>query len=582
LGSAAPAAAQSPLSSQPYVSGLTQPIAFVQDPSLPNIQYVAQQNGVVRVIEDGALRTQPFLDLSTTVLNGGEQGLLGFALAPDYPASGRFYVHFSRQTDGAHVVARFVRSTDPLQANVGSRFDLLWPAMPDIHSNCTQPEQRIICQPFGNHNGGKLAFGPDGFLYIGFGDGGSGNDPQHQAQRPRTLLGKLVRIDVNVPDSDPKGYVIPADNPFAGNDALGALDEIWAFGLRNPWQFTFDDPGLGGTGALIVGDVGQNSFEEIDYEPAASGGRNYGWRNFEGPGPNPDTTAATSMPLAFSPAMPPVHTYARETGSAVIGGYVYRGQGLNAFYQGRYFFADIVKGRIWSLALTLDSAGEATASDIREHTAGIGGGQVSAFGLDSSGELYVVYITGSIARVTSGGPCSTAAPAANWVCVSGGWVPPGHPLAGGGGTPPPPPPTPTPNAASCTTAAPAADWVCVNGGWVPPGHPLAGGGTPPAPPPTPPTPPPGPPAACTTAAPAPDWVCVSGGWVPPGHPLAGSGGGTPPPPPPTTPVACTTVQPASDWTCVNGGWLPPGFPGSSTPLPLVLPVSSSVPFDRRM
>ena len=165
-----------------------------------------------------------------------------------------------------------------------------------------------------------------------------------------------------------------------------------------------------------------------------------------------------------------------RTGAAVIGGYVYRGQSLNTFYQGRYFFADIVKGRIWSMALTLDSAGEATASDVREHTAGIGGGQFSAFGVDSSGELYVVYITGSIARVTSGGPCSTPAPAANWVCVSGGWVPPGHPLAGGGG--------------DATTASAGADsdrlvarpphlppnWVCVNGGWVPPGHPLAAGG----------------------------------------------------------------------------------------------------------
>ena len=169
----------------------TLPIGFVQDPGLAHVQYVVQQDGVIRVIENGVLRAQPFLDLSASVRNAGEQGLLGLAFPPDYLVSGRFYVHFSRALDGAHIVARFTRSdTDPFQANASSRFDLLWPAMPDIHSNCTQPEQRLICQPFGNHNGGKLAFGPDGYLYIAFGDGGAGNDPEHQAQRPGTLLGK--------------------------------------------------------------------------------------------------------------------------------------------------------------------------------------------------------------------------------------------------------------------------------------------------------------------------------------------------------------------------------------------------------
>ena len=289
---------------------------------------------MIRVIENGVLRAQPFLDLSTSVRNAGEQGLLGLAFPPDYLVSGKFYVHFSRALDGAHIVARFTRSeTDPFQANASSRFDLLWPAMPDIHSNCTQPEQRLICQPFGNHNGGKLAFGPDGYLYIAFGDGGAGNDPQHQAQRPGTLLGKLVRIDVNVPDSDTRGYTIPSDNPFAGSDSLGALDEIWAFGLRNPWQFSFDNPAIGGTGALVIGDVGQGAFEEIDYEPAGTGGRNYGWRNFEGVNANPDPTAATSMPLAYAPATSPVYQYARDGGSAVIGGFVYRGQLLGPSYR---------------------------------------------------------------------------------------------------------------------------------------------------------------------------------------------------------------------------------------------------------
>ena len=338
LHSASLAAAQPPLDAQPYVSGLSVPIGFVQDPGLAHVQYVAQQDGVIKVIENGVLRAQPFLNLSASVRNAGEQGLLGLAFPPDYLLSGKFYVHFSRALDGAHIVARFTRSdTDPFQANASSRFDLLWPAMPDIHSNCTQPEQRLICQPFSNHNGGKLAFGPDGYLYIAFGDGGSGFDPQHQAQRPGTLLGKMVRIDVNVADSNTRGYTIPSDNPFAGSDSLGALDEIWAFGLRNPWQFSFDNPTSGGTGALIIGDVGQAAFEEIDYEPAGTGGRNYGWRNFEGVNPNPDAKAATSMPLAYAPSTPPVYQYARDGGSAVIGGFVYRGQLLGAFLPGPLF-----------------------------------------------------------------------------------------------------------------------------------------------------------------------------------------------------------------------------------------------------
>ena len=172
------ASAQSPLSSEPYVSGLTQPVGFVQDPALPHVQYVVQQDGLIRVIENGVLRTQPFLDLSGSVLNSGEQGLLGLALAPDYPVSGRFYVYFSRLADGAHIVARFTRSAaDPFQANAASRFDLLWPAMPDIHSNCTQPEQRAICQPFSNHNGGKLTFGPDGICTSGSATAGRATIP---------------------------------------------------------------------------------------------------------------------------------------------------------------------------------------------------------------------------------------------------------------------------------------------------------------------------------------------------------------------------------------------------------------------
>src|SRR2546421_605124 len=164
--------------------------------------------------------------------------------------------------------------------------------------------QRFVNHPFTNHNGGHLAFGPDGYLYIGFGDGGSGNDPDHRAQDPNDLLGKMLRIDVSVPDSDNAGYTVPSNNPFVGGSPVAARPEIWAFGLRNPWRYNFDDPVRGGTGALVIADVGQNAFEEIDYEPAGRSGHNYGWRNREGSHNN-----VTSRPPAFLPLVDLIHEY---------------------------------------------------------------------------------------------------------------------------------------------------------------------------------------------------------------------------------------------------------------------------------
>jgi glucose/arabinose dehydrogenase len=248
-----------------------------------------------------------------------------------------------------------------------------------------------------NHNGGHLAFGPDGYLYIGLGDGGSGNDPDHRAQNPNELLGKMLRIDVNVPGNDAFGYRIPPDNPFLG--ASSARDEIWAFGLRNPWRYNFDDLARGGTGALVIADVGQNQREEINYEPRRAGGRNYGWRNREGTRDN-----VTSRPL-FSAPTDPIFEYGRNEGVSVTGGFVYRGTRLGAAYQGRYFFADY-SGRLWSLALAIDSSGQASASDRREHTSELGGGTqlgfISSFGVDADGELYVVnHSGGRIVRITT-------------------------------------------------------------------------------------------------------------------------------------------------------------------------------------
>ncbi|RPJ78681.1 MAG: hypothetical protein EHM13_14300, partial [Acidobacteria bacterium] len=361
---AAPGSAAAQLAGRVLVSGLAQPVALVQDPSDPAVQFVVERGGRIRVVRSGVLLSSDFLDLTAAVSLGGERGLLGLAFPPDHATTLRFYVNFTN-TAGDTVVARF-RRTAPgaLSADAASRFDLRWGGPGGA---------AFISQPFANHNGGNLAFGPDGYLYIGLGDGGSANDPGDRAQDPNTLLGKMLRIDVNVPDSDPQGYRIPADNPFVGVAPVAALPEIWAFGLRNPWRYSFDAPALGGTGALLLTDVGQSSWEEIDYEPAGRGGRNYGWRVREGAHPNPNIPPSNA---AYLPLTDPIFEYGRESGGAVTGGYVYRGTHLGSAFAGRYFFGDFVSGRVWSLALAAACSGEATAGDLREHTAELGGASV--------------------------------------------------------------------------------------------------------------------------------------------------------------------------------------------------------------
>jgi glucose/arabinose dehydrogenase len=381
-----------------HASGFALPIAFVQDPADRDVQFAVEQHGRIRVVRAGAVLAAEFLDVSSAVVAGGEQGLLGMAFAPD-AASGRFFINFTNRS-GDTVVARLRRSGNPVVADPASRFDLRW-------SGAGGPA--FIAQPFANHNGGHLAFGPDGYLYIGLGDGGSGNDPDHRAQNPSELLGKMLRVDVSVPDSHPIGYQVPADNPFVRGGPVAARPEIWSFGLRNPWRYSFDDPARGGTGALLIGDVGQNRFEEIDYEPANRGGRNYGWRNREGARDN-----VTSRPAAYLPLVDPIHEYGRDAGASVTGGIVYRGSALPASFRGRYFFADFISGRVWSLALTTDAAGEARASDVVEHTADLSRagsiGNISAFGVDADGELFLVgYSTGRILKVL-GPPVAPATP----------------------------------------------------------------------------------------------------------------------------------------------------------------------------
>jgi len=294
-------AAEAELRLRPHLSGLSLPVAIVQDPNDATVQFVVELGGRIRVVQNGTLAGD-FLDLRGVVLAGGERGLFSIAFEPAFPPetepSGRFFVCFTG-AGGGIVVARFRRSAaNPLVADMTSRMDLRWP-----------DGRRFIPHPENNHNGGHIVFGPDRYLYIGLGDGGAGNDPPHNAQNPLTLLGKMLRIDVNVPDADLNGYQVPPDNPFADgflpSTTKAVLKEIWSFGLRNPWRFNFDDVARGGSGALLIGDVGQGQWEEVDFEPPASGGgRNYGWRNREGNHSN-----VTSLPPAYLPLTDPIHEY---------------------------------------------------------------------------------------------------------------------------------------------------------------------------------------------------------------------------------------------------------------------------------
>jgi glucose/arabinose dehydrogenase len=389
----------SDLSASVYATGFVEPVAFVQDPTNRSVQYVVQQRGQIRTVIDGVVQATPYLNLTGQIAAGGEQGLLGLALAPDYPTSGRVFVNFTNPA-GHTVIARFRRSANPVVLDPASRFDLRW-------NGASGPA--YIEQPYANHNGGDLAFGPDGYLYIAMGDGGAARDPEHRAQSPSSLLGKMLRVDVNVADNDPIGYRIPATNPFLSGPLAAARDEIWAFGYRNPWRFSFDPPASGGTGAMVVADVGQGDWEEVDYEPAGRGGRNYGWSVREGAHP------AVARTPAFTPLVEPIHEYSHAVGQSITGGFVYRGLRLPPVYRGRYFFADFMTGRIWSIGLTISGTGEASSSGVVDHTAGLSNtgapGLISAFGVDSTGELYLVsYTRGQVLRIGSTVPSPPSAP----------------------------------------------------------------------------------------------------------------------------------------------------------------------------
>ncbi len=333
------------------------------------VRYVMEQGGRVHTLDgDGTTGEAPFLDLTDRVRSGGEQGLLGLAFHPDYAENGRVFVNYTDH-EGNTVISEVARG-EPGAAN------------PDTERVLLQ-----IQQPFPNHNGGMVAFGPDGYLYIATGDGGSAGDPQNNGQRTDTLLGKLLRIDVD--GGEP--YAIPADTPFA--DGGDGLPEIWALGLRNPWRFSFDQD----TGDLYVGDVGQGGLEEVDFAPAADpGGRNYGWRLMEGDACfEPRDCDPTGLVL-------PISTYPTRTGCAVTGGYVYRGATHPAL-NGVYLFADFCSGLVWALLAEDASAdGGEAAVDFRQVLES--GLSIASFGEDESGELYVVDRGGgSVYRVTASG-----------------------------------------------------------------------------------------------------------------------------------------------------------------------------------
>lgn len=340
-------------------SGFDRPLLVTHAGDGSGRLFVVEQTGRIWIVRDGERLPTPFLDLSASVtpISGySEQGLLGLAFHPAYADNGRLFVSYTDR-QGTSVVAEYaVAGNNPDVANPASARELL-----------------RVAQPYPNHNGGMIAFGPDGYLYISLGDGGSAGDPQGNAQNPWTLLGAILRIDV---DSAARPYGIPADNPFALS-GLGA-PEIWAWGLRNVWRFSFDRA----TGDLYLADVGQNLWEEVNFQPADSpGGENYGWNRYEGTHPYSGGPAPENMVL-------PVAEYAHnEGGCSISGGYVYRGEAIPDL-QGVYFYGDWCTGNIF--ALYRDTAGEWQSLKFTQ----LAGKLISSFGEDEAGELYVVDYTG--------------------------------------------------------------------------------------------------------------------------------------------------------------------------------------------
>ncbi|MFO0752194.1 MAG: PQQ-dependent sugar dehydrogenase [Thermodesulfovibrionales bacterium] len=321
--------------------------------------FVTEQRGRIKIIKDADLLKTPFLDISSKVSCCGERGLLSVAFPPGYAAKRYFYVNYTDKS-GDTVIARYRTSSDPDAADPKSEQVLL-----------------TIRQPYANHNGGLLAFGPDGYLYVGMGDGGSGGDPRNNGQNPGVLLGKMLRIDV---ESGVAPYGIPGTNPFVKKG--GYRPEIWALGMRNPWRFSFDRT----TGDLYIADVGQDRYEEVDFQPASSrGGENYGWNIREG------MHCFKEKECAAAGLTAPVAEYDHSEGCSVTGGAVYRGRAFPGL-QGIYLFADYCSGRLWGLRFSGGKWRKAALADT--------GYAVSTFGEGEAGEVYLAdYRKGTVYRL---------------------------------------------------------------------------------------------------------------------------------------------------------------------------------------
>ncbi|WP_336733395.1 PQQ-dependent sugar dehydrogenase [Chryseobacterium sp. VD8] len=341
-----------------FATGFTAPveIAHANDSRM----FVVQQNGIIKILQsDGTVNSANFLNISSKITYGGERGLLGLAFHPQYPSNGYFFVYYN-DTGGNITVARYTRSfTDP---------DVVDPATEKIILN--------LPKPFDNHNGGSIHFAPDGYLWVVTGDGGSGGDPNNNAQNKNSLLGKLLRLDINSTGA----YNIPPGNPFVGIDGA---DEVWAYGLRNAWKFNFDTV----SGNVMIADVGQGQIEEINRMPLTQAGINYGWRCYEGNNTYNTTGCAAQSTMTF-----PVAAYDHSGGKcSITGGYVYRGTQFPAL-QGRYFFADYCSTQIGSL----------NSDDSITWTSAFSGNNFSTFGVNNQNELFVAAVTsGKIFRITT-------------------------------------------------------------------------------------------------------------------------------------------------------------------------------------
>lgn len=347
---------------QLVASGLNFPLYLTAPPGDPRL-FIVEKGGTIRIVKDGALLSTPFLDITPKVSTGGEQGLLGMAFDPSYTSSGRFIVHYTDVNGNTTVSAFHVSAASPDQADPASEAMLL-----------------TVPQPFDNHNGGQILFGPDGMLYLGLGDGGSENDPDGRGQSLTDLLGDIVRVDV----ADGAGYTVPADNPFVGR--TDARPEIWSYGLRNPWRFSFDPA----TGDLYIADVGQDQWEEVDVAPAAQGagrGANFGWNVMEGMHCFGGVSCDPSLYTL------PVLEYSHKEGCSITGGYVYRGAAIPDL-QGHYFYSDFCQGWVRSFRLQ-----NGQAVDQVQWPTLAPGGSVTSFGVDGGGELYIMNSGGQVFRI---------------------------------------------------------------------------------------------------------------------------------------------------------------------------------------